>query len=37
MNINDFSDGYFTIEHLSENTDLPNFRRKKGYGLEYYK
>lgn len=36
MNINDFSDGYFTIEHLSVNTDLSNFRCKKGYGLEYY-
>lgn len=36
MNLERFSDGYFTIEHVSKKADLSAFKCKKGYGLEYY-
>lgn len=36
MKLENFSDEYYEIVHLTQNIDVSGFRSKKGYGLEVY-
>lgn len=36
INLNNFSDDFFRIEHISNDMDLSQFYCQKGYGLERY-